>query len=191
MYDMIDYILYYSLLISIGVFCTCVIYMVFFGNNKVVLGFFIFSTLTFLLTIIYPNFTDRPHRPHHCNCKVQFEAEAYNISAAISNYFAIPSRTQIPNISDLVNSGDYTLLENRDLKHKKLVKESEFSVAILGDAVSEITIVVSSKEGACPFEKGKCTWSKGEVYVKKMRHSGDWLDSIRHRGVWLDSYEEN
>jgi hypothetical protein len=62
-----------------------------------------------------------------------------------------------------------------------LVEESEFSVAILdGD---EIPIVVSSKVGKCPFEKGYCPWSKGEVYVLKMEGSGG--------GVWLDSYEEN
>ncbi len=124
--------------------------------------------------IIYPNFTPRPH---HCSCKARFEAEVDNISAAISSYFAIPSRTQIPTISDLVNSGDYTLLENRDLKHKKLVQESEFFLAILSDDISEITIVVSSKEGKCPFEKGKCPWSKGEVYVKEIGHSGVWHDS--------------
>jgi hypothetical protein len=49
--------------------------------------------------------------------------------------------------------------------------------------VNEIPIVVSSKEGRCPFQKGECPWSKGEVYVLKMG-SGD-------NGVWLSSYEEN
>ena len=82
----------------------------------------------------------------------------------------------------MVKSGDYVLLENRDSKYKKLVEESEFSVAILDGDVNEIPIVVSSKEGRCPFQKGECPWSKGEVYVLKMG-SGD-------NGVWLDSYEE-
>jgi len=152
--------------------------MTFYGNNKFVSRFLIFSIFAiFLFIIIYPNFA---HGPHHCIFGL--EAEANNIAAAIANYFAIPSRTQIPSISDLVNSGDYTLLENRDSKYKKLVEESEFSVAILDGDVNEIPIVVSSKEGRCPFQKGECPWSKGEVYVLKMG-SGD-------NGVWLDSYEE-
>ena len=75
------------------------------------------------------------------------------------------------------------LLENRDSKYKKLVEESEFSIAILDGDVNEIPIVVSSKEGRCPFQKGECPWSKGEVYVLKMG-SGD-------SGVWLNSYEKN
>jgi hypothetical protein len=49
----------------------------------------------------------------------------------------------------------------------------------LSDDISEITIVVSSKEGKCPFEKGKCPWSKGEVYVKEIGHSGVWHDSYK------------
>ena len=144
------------------------------------LGLFLISLVLAGLSfvIIYPNFT---HGSHHCNCKARLEGEANNIAAAIANYFAIPTRTQVPSISDLVNSEDYILLENRDSKYKKLVEESEFSAAILdGD---EIPIVVSSKEGKCPFEKGKCPWSKGGVYVLKMEGSGG--------GVWLDSYEEN
>ena len=144
------------------------------------LGLFLISLVLagFSFVIIYPNFA---HGPHHCNCKAGLEGEANNIAAAIANYFAIPTRTQVPSISDLVNSEDYVLLENRDSKYKKLVEESEFSIAILdGD---EIPIVVSSKEGKCPFEKGYCPWSKGEVYVLKMEGSSD--------GVWLDSYEEN
>lgn len=123
--------------------------------------------------IIYPNFIQRPH---HCACKAKFEAEANNVAAAISNYFAIPTRTQIPTIGDLVNSGDYTLLENRDSKNKKLVQESGFFIEILEDNFSEFAIVVSSREGKCPFEKGKCPWSKGDVCVKKMGHSVVWLD---------------
>ena len=115
--------------------------------------------------------------------KLRLEGEANNIAAAISSYFSEPTRTQIPSISDLVNSEDYVLLENRDSKYKKLVEESEFSIAILDGDVNEIPIVVSSKEGKCPFQKGKCPWSKGEVYVLKMG-SGD-------NGVWHDSYEEN
>jgi len=153
--------------------------MTFYGNNKFVSRFLIFSIFAiFLFIIIYPNFA---HGPHHCIFGL--EAEANNIAAAISSYFSEPRRTQIPSITDLVNSGDYTLLENRDSKYKKLVEESEFSVAILDGDVNEIPIVFRSKEGKCPFEKGKCPWSKGEVYVVKMGGGGG--------GVWLDSYEEN
>ena len=145
------------------------------------LGLFLISLVLagFSFVIIYPNFI---HTPHHCNCKAGLEGEANNIAAAISSYFSEPTRTQIPSISDLVNSEDYVLLENRDSKYKKLVEESEFFVAILDGDVNEIPIVVSSKEGRCPFQKGECPWSKGEVYVLKMG-SGD-------NGVWLESYEE-
>ena len=147
-------------------------------KRKLVLFLISLVLAGFSFVIIYPNFA---HVPHHCNCKARLEGEANNIAAAIANYFAIPTRTQVPSISDLVNSGDYILLENRDSIHKKLVEDSEFSVAILeGD---EIPIVVSSKEGKCPFEKGYCPWSKGEVYVLKMEG--------RSGGVWLDSYDEN
>ena len=143
------------------------------------LGLFLisFAIAGFSFVIIYPNFA---HGPHHCNCKAGLEGEANNIAAAISSYFSEPTRTQIPTIIDLVNSEDYVLLENRDSKYKKLVEESEFSVAIVDGDVNEIPIVVSSKEGRCPFQKGECPWSKGEVYVLKMG-SGD-------NGVWLSSY---
>lgn len=78
---------------------------------------------------------------------------------AIADYFSVPTRTQIPSISDLVNSGNYTLMENRDSKRKeKIVKESEFSVVILGDDVSgEIKIVLTSKANKCPFDKEMST----------------------------------
>jgi hypothetical protein len=153
--------------------------MAFYGNNKFVSRFLIFSIFAIFLFInIYPNFA---YGPHHCDCKNRLEGEANNIAAAISSYFSEPSRTQIPSINDLINSEDYVLLENRDSKYKKLVEESEFSIAILDD--DEIPIVVRSKEGKCPFEKGECPWSKGEVYVQKVGGSGG--------GVWHDSYEEN
>ena len=176
---MIDYIIPSLFFISIGVFCACMIYKALFGDSRFETGFLIFSAVTFLFAIAYPNFV---HIPHHCNCKAGLEGEANIIAGAISSYFSEPTRTQIPSISDLVNSEDYILLENRDSKYKKLVEESEFSVAILDGDVNEIPIVVSSKEGRCPFQKGECPWSKGEVYVLKMG-SGD-------NGVWLDSYEE-
>ena len=177
---MIDYIIPSLFFISIGVFCACMIYKALFGDSRFETGFLIFSAVTFLFAITYPNFV---HIPHHCNCKAKLEGEANNIAAAIASYFSIPTRTQIPSISDLINSEDYVLLENRDSKYKKLVEESEFSIAILDGDVNEIPIVVSSKEGRCPFQKGECPWSKGEVYVLKMG-SGD-------SGVWLNSYEKN
>lgn len=178
MYDTIEYILPYSFLFSIGIFCACLIYKSFFGINKVLKVFLIFSILTFLLNIQGIYYLNSTHP--HLYCKSKSEEEALNIAMAISEYFSIPTRTQIPSINDLVNSESYILLENRDSKYKKLVEESEFSAAILeGD---EIPIVVSSKEGKCPFDKGYCPWSKGEVYVLKMEGSGG--------GVWLDSYKE-
>ena len=161
--------------------CLTILLKAFFTTGlKRKLGLFLISLVLAGLSfvIIIPNFT---HRSHHCACKAKMESEAYNIAAAIADYFAIPTRTQVPSISDLVNSECYILLANRDSKYKKLVEESEFSAAILdGD---EIQIMVSSKEGKCPFEKGICLWSKGGVYLLKMEGSGG--------GVWLDSYEEN
>lgn len=155
--------------------------MAFNAKNKFLSRFLIFSIFAiFLFIIIYPNFI---HTPHHCNCKAGLEGEANNIAAAIASYFSDPSRTQVPSISDLVNSEDYVLLENRDSKYKKLVEESEFSIAILDGDVNEIPIMVSSKEGKCPFEKGRCPWSKGEVYVLKIGSS--------FSGEWHNSYEEN
>jgi len=181
MYYMIENILPYSFLVSIGIFCACLIYKSFFGINKVVIGILIFSISTFLLNIQgihYLNST-RPHRM----CNVKIEMEALNIASAIASYFSEPQRTQFPCYNDLIKSGDYSL-EGVDLKRReKLFKESEFSIAILDGDVNEIPIVVSSKEGKCPFEKGKCLRRfKGKFFVLKM---GDY-DS----GVWLDSYED-
>ena len=54
----------------------------------------------------------------------------------------------------MIKSGDYPL-ENIDLKgSEKLFKESEFSFDNLSAAYSEIKIVLSSKEGKCPFTDG-------------------------------------
>jgi len=70
-----------------------------------------------------------------------------------------------------------------DLKRReKLIKESEFSVTIMGD-VSEIVIVLASREGKCPFYRWKCPYSKGKIYVKRMG------DNERSEG-WLQSWEE-
>ena len=188
MYDTIEYILPYSFLISIGIFCVCLIYKSFFGINKVVIGFLIFSISTFLFNIIGIFYLNSIH-PHY-NCRAKFEKEARNIAVAISDYFSIPTRTQIPSISDLVNSGSYTLMENRDSKRKeKLVNESEFSVIILGDDVSgEIKIVLTSKGNKCPFDKGQCPRPFiGKYYVLKMGSSGGVSNSDM---LWTNSYED-
>ena len=181
MYYMIENILPYSFLVSIGIFCACLIYKSFFGINKVVIGFLIFSISTFLLNIQGLHYLNsaRPHR--RCNLKI--EREAQNIASAIASYFAEPQRTQIPSYSDLIKSGDYSL-EGVDLKRReKLFKESEFSVDIRGDVSNEIIIVLSSKWNRCPFDKGECTRRfKGKYYVLKMMN--------REPGVWLDSYDD-
>ena len=183
--DYLYYIFYSSFYISIGVFGACMIYKAFFGNNKFETGFLIFSAATFLFGIIYPNFLHSGNVPHY-DCNGRIEREANNIAGALADYFSIPSRTQIPKYSDLDFSREYsTLLENKDLKRReKLIKESEFSVHILGDTFSDIKIVLTAKEGKCPFGRRKCPRQfKGEVYVVKMGGGGG--------GVWLDSYEEN
>ena len=151
--DYLYYIFHSFFFISIGVFGACVIYMAVYGNNKVVRGFLVFSVLTFLFAFIYPNFEPLGGGPHY-DCNRKFESEAQCIASALADYFAIPSRTQIPSYSDLVKSGHYPL-ENIDLKRRdKLYKESEFSVDILGDAFGEITIVLSSKERNVLFTGG-------------------------------------
>lgn len=81
-------------------------------------------------------------------------------------------------------------MENRDSNRKqKIVKESEFSVIILGDEVSgEIKIVLTSKANTCPFDKGKCPRPFiGKYYVLKMVISGSELDYSR---LWTNSYED-
>jgi hypothetical protein len=110
------------------------------------------------------------------------EWKAQNIASALGSYFSEPSRTQIPSYNDLLNS-EYEPLENHELKRReKLFKESEFSVDILGDTFSEIKIVLSSKEGKCPFYRWKCRRRlKGKFYVLKIPNGG---------GAWVDSWEE-
>ena len=143
-------------------------------------GIFIFIVLILLFAFIYPNFQSSGG-PHY-NCNSKFEAEANNIEAAISSYFAIPDRTEIPSIDDLVNSGDYTPIEDRDPKRSaKLVRDSEFSAVILSENINQIIIVLSAKDGRCPFDEGECPRIfKGEVYVKKV--TGD--------EAWYESYDE-
>ena len=179
--DYLYYIFYSFFYISIGVCCACVIYMAVYGNNKIVRGFLIFSILAFLFGIIYPNFLHSGNVPHY-DCNRRIEREANNIAGALANYFAVPDRTQIPSYSDLIKSGDYSL-ENIDLKRRdQLYKESEFSVHILGDTFSDIKIVLTAKEGKCPFGRWKCPRQfKGKFYVAKMGGGA---------GVWLDSWEE-
>jgi hypothetical protein len=182
--DYLDYILRYFLFIPIGVILVYVIYMAVYGTNKVVRGFLIFSILASILAFLFV--TNYPRQQLigegiHYDCNRRIEYEAQNIVAAINSYLAVPERTQTPSISDLVNSGDYSL-ENIDLKRRdKLYKESEFSIKILGD-VSEILIVLSCKKGKCPFYRWKCPrLFKGKFYVYKMSNGG---------GMWVDSYED-
>jgi hypothetical protein len=179
--DYLCYIFHLSFFISIGVFCACMIYKALFGDNKFETGFLIFSAVTFLFAIIYPNFLHSGNVPHY-NCHNRIEREAQNVAQALYSYFSEPDRTEIPSYIDLVNSGDYSL-ENIDLKRRdKLYKESEFSVHILGDTYSEGKIVLTCKKGKCPFGRWKCPRQfKGKYYVAKMGGSS---------GVWLDSYEE-
>jgi len=181
MYQIIENILPYSFLVSIGIFCACLIYKSFFGINKIVIGFLIFSISTFLLNVqgIHYLNSARPHR--RCNTKI--EREAHNIASAIASYFSEPQRTQSPSYNDLIKSGDYSL-EGADLKRReKLFKESEFSVDIRGNESDGIIIALSAKEGKCPFYEGKCTRRfKGKYYVLKMMG--------REPGVWLDSYDD-
>jgi hypothetical protein len=158
--------------------------MAVYGNNKVVQGFLIFSLVAFLFAFIYPNFEPMGGGPHY-NCNSKFEGEANNIAAAIADYFSIPTHTQIPKYSDLGFSREYSkLLENKNLKRReKLIKDSGFSVDILGDEFGEITIVLSAKKGKCPFYRWKCPRRfKGKFYVKRM-------DSDR-ANEWLDSWED-
>ena len=82
----------------------------------------------------------------------------------------------------MLNS-EYEPLENHELnRREKLFKESEFSVDIRTDGTGEITIVLSSKDGKCPFDRWKCPRRpKGKFYVLKMPNGS---------GVWGDSWEE-
>jgi hypothetical protein len=57
----------------------------------------------FLFANIYLNFVPYGGGPHY-NCNSKFEGEAQNIAAAISAYFADPTRTKVSNYSDLAFS---------------------------------------------------------------------------------------
>lgn len=179
--DYLDYIIPCSVFISIGTICACLVCHAFLGENKVVSRILIFSILTFLVGVIYPNFQPYGGGPHY-NCNAKIEGEAQNIASALASYFSEPGRTQIPSYSDLLNS-EYDALESYELKRRdKLFKESEFSVDIWGDASEKVTIVLSFKEGKCSFYRWKCPRrSKGKIYVVKMGGG---------TGRWLDSYEE-
>jgi hypothetical protein len=193
--DYLDYIIPYSFLISIIVFLICLTYTIAEqGKNKVVSGILIFSFLTILLGIIYVHYQynflgfnypfskARMGGPHYrCNAKI--ESEAQSIASAIASYFSYPERKQLPSFNELVKSGEYPLIPNDLKRREKLFKKSEFSVDIRGDVSDEIIIVLSSKEGKCPYYRWKCPRRfKGKFYVLKM---GEY-DS----GVWLDSYED-
>jgi len=179
--DYLYYIFYLFFYVSIGVFSACVIYMMLLGNNKVVRGFLIFSVLAFLSGIIYPNFLHSGNVPHY-NCNSKIEREASNIHSALADYFSIPDRTQLPSYSDLVKSGHYFLKNMDSNRRDKLIKDSEFSVTILGD-VSEILIVLSCKEGRCPFYRWKCPRQiRGKIYVRRMGGSG--------ANGWFNGYED-
>ena len=140
-------------------------------------GILIVSVLTLLSYIFYPNFQFGID-PHY-SCNSRFEAEADNIEAAIVSYFAVPERTEIPSIDDLINSGDYTPIENGNPKlGAKLVRDSKLSATVLGSNDSQIIIVVSAKKGRCLFHEGECTRAfMGEVYVKKLLGAGAWFES--------------
>ena len=137
-----------------------------------------------LLAVIYFSHLRTISNIHYI-CNARFEAEALTIAAAIADYFSDPSKTQIPSIGDLVKTGGYEPISSRRTKNRdQLVKESEFSIAILGEDASQITIVLSSKKGRCPFYRGECRRRfKGQYYVYKM-----YGDLGR---AWQDKYPQN
>ena len=146
------------------------IYMAIFDRYNVGIVVIMAALLIIVCAFYAPLFI---HIPHHCNCKARLEGEANHVAAAIADYFSEPQRTQIPSISDLVNTGCYTFFE----ENAELVRESEFAVTIGDQDLNDITIAVSTRAGRCPFQEGECPWSKGQVYVKKMGGGGVWLDS--------------
>ena len=180
--DYLSYILPYSLFIAMGFFLACVIFRIVYGDNKIVRGFLFFSVVAFFSAIIYPNFEPYGGGPHS-NCNGKFEYEAQAVASALADYFAVPTRTQIPRYSDLIVSGNYPS-EKIDLKRRaKLFKESEFSIDILGDDSDELRIVLSSKEGKCPFYRWKCPRRiLGKIYVLRTGGSG--------ASGWLNGYED-
>ena len=110
--------------------------------------------------------------------------EASNIDSALADYFSIPDRTQLPSYSDLVKLGHYSFLKDMESKRRdKLIKESGYYVDILGDPFDEIVIVLSSKEGKCPFHRWKCPRQiRGKIYV--YRNGGSRANE------WLNGYED-
>ena len=149
----------------------------------IIKGMAVVISLIILGIIFSPNLRSVSRFHHKCNDK--FEAEAHAIAAATADYFSDPARTKIPSIDDLVRTGGYAPIDNGQTKNGyKLVEESEFSVAILGADASQITIVLTSKKGRCPFDKGKCRRRfMGQYYVYKMYGDGG--------GAWQNNYQEN
>jgi hypothetical protein len=160
----------FTVYIILGAMLAGLLYIWIFKFNRIVI-----TALTVLILMIGFDFYVQlfSYRPHHCNCKAMLEGQAYAVEAAIADYFSVPTRCQVPTITELVNLGCYTFFDGK----AELVKESEFTAAIVGDDVKDITIVISSKAGRCPFVKGECSWSKGEFYVKKMDGEGQWFNS--------------
>ena len=175
----------------------CTLYHTYFliqlqSAAKIFKGFLIFSATTFLLTILtfFIYAQTGPYRsPHsHYMCNTKIEAEACNIAAALSGYFALPSRTKVPSYSDLIRlryfEEGFSFKDRQSERTKKLMKESEFSVKILcDDPCHEIKIVIYSKVNKCPFAKGRCPRRyKGRFYVTYVSSVGG------NEGGWTNSY---
>ena len=116
-----------------------------------------------LAAIAIPNFISYRNKSY-CNSA---ESDANNISAAISDYFAIPENTILTTVSGASQYMGFTLTN----------KGGQNSVTVTGDANGTISIEVTEAASRCPSDYTSASassgsqnhWtSAGHVYTKIM-----------------------
>ena len=139
------------------VICICLSFKAFPKQRKNLIIIFVGSAIAVLmLWVIQPFLT----RSDQTLCSV-VRTEAFNVAAALSDYFADPKHIKTPPLDQL------------NYMPHSYVKESEIIVLISGDVYEEIEIWLIAAKDQCP---------RGKAYV---------YDLSQNEGRWLDSCKEN